>query len=683
MVLGERYDLLKFLGRGGFGRVFRARDRLLDIDCALKFLDPHLTEDEEQVNRFKREILLGRKVRHENACQIFDFGELDGHKFISMEFVDGQSLKDRLAADPPLQYQDLLRIVLEICAALDVAHRQGIVHRDLKLENIMLDSTGLVKVMDFGIAHSADTANMTSSNKLLGTPSYMAPERWRGEDVGTPSDIYALGVLMYQLFTGRPPFDSQEMVVVCFQHINDPPPPALSLNPQLPEELAQIMERCLAKAAGERYADAGELGRALAALAPTGAFEVFLDDRRSAPTPSVATGRRAVRTAGAEADSEVSDELEPVSRRRVGWLVALMALLLGASVGGLAYLLLGPGPDGPDVQPTPAPTGLAAAVPTVPAGPTPDPGLDEARAVAEKLFGEGRFLEDSGELDALRAYQRVLQLQPFDPGALARIRAIAERFRVQGDEAFAAARYEVALEHYSRALKADPGDSALRQKFEAAMERRKRAADMSQLLEDARRALSRFEPQQAEELLDEVQKGDPGHPLAAELRKEASARHRALEALAAAQQKLAAGDLAGVRASLGQLGQMYPDWIEPKELGRELARREGEEQARREAEARATALAAGEPNATAAEGSWHRPADETGGWMPESVRRHRQFRAHLEEGAAALRDGMLNAARAALRKAEALASGEEAKHDLAVLRRAIEAAEAARRPAPR
>src|SRR5215468_10527164 len=104
MVLGERYELLRFLGRGGFGRVFHARDRLLDIDCALKFLDPHLTEDDEQVNRFKREILLGRKVRHENACQIFDFGDLDGHKFISMEFVDGQSLKYRLAATPAMSY---------------------------------------------------------------------------------------------------------------------------------------------------------------------------------------------------------------------------------------------------------------------------------------------------------------------------------------------------------------------------------------------------------------------------------------------------------------------------------------------------------------------------------------------------------------------------------------------------
>src|SRR5262245_18544810 len=120
MVLGERYELLRFLGRGGFGGVFHARDRPVDIDCAVKILVPHLTEAEEQVNRVKREVLLGRNVRHENACQIFDFADLDGHKFISMEFVDGQSLKDRLAATPAMSYQERLRVVLEICAALDV-----------------------------------------------------------------------------------------------------------------------------------------------------------------------------------------------------------------------------------------------------------------------------------------------------------------------------------------------------------------------------------------------------------------------------------------------------------------------------------------------------------------------------------------------------------------------------------
>jgi serine/threonine protein kinase/tetratricopeptide (TPR) repeat protein len=697
MVLGERYELLRFLGRGGFGRVFQATDRLLGIGCALKFLDPHLTEDEEQVNRFKREILLGRKVRHENACQIFDFGEVDGFKFISMEFVDGQSLKDRLKSGPPLSFPERLQAVLEMCAALDVAHRQGIVHRDLKLDNIMFDSAGRVKVMDFGIAHSADTANMTSSNKLLGTPLYMAPERWRGEDVGPASDIYALGVLMYQLFTGRAPFESEEIVVVCFQHINDPPPPVLSLNPEVPDALASLIERCVAKSAPDRFVDAGELGRALAALEPTGSAAAFDEERRAAPTPAVLPGEdlTKVRRPQEEAEPETEEEVEePRPARSLAWLVAVMAVMLLASVAGLTYLLLRPDvvEGSSDGQPTPQPTAgpRLQPSPSAPPVPTPDAGVEEARAVADKLYAEGRILDDSGQLDALRAYQRVLQLRPSDTQALERVRLIAAQFQKLGDEAFEKGQFDVALEQYARALKADPGDAGLHQRFEATMERRKVAASVSQLLEDARRALARFEPKQAQELLAAALRADPSNAEARTLKTEAEAKINAVEALAAARQKLDGGDFDGAEAALGRVAAKYPDWLEPKELARGIAearkaaedkaRNEAAEKARLEAEAAARAGATPTPGAEDA-GSWRRP-QEAGDWTPESVKRQRQFNAHVQEVEAALAGGRLNAARAALKKAEKLASGKDAKAKLEELRRAVDAAAGSPTPTP-
>lgn len=705
MVLGNRFELLRFVGRGGFGRVFEARDRLLGIDVAIKFLDPHFTEDEEQVSRFKREILLGRKVRHDNACQIFDFGEIDGFMFISMEFVDGQSLKERLGSDPPPSMQQLLQMVLQICAALDVAHRQGIVHRDLKLDNIMLDKADRVKVMDFGIAHSADTANMTSSNKLLGTPLYMSPERWRGEQAEAPSDIYALGVLMYQLFTGRPPFVSEEFVVVCFMHINDPPPPVLDLNPSLPAELAQIIERCVAKDPAARYADAGELWRALETLVPEGSIPEGLNALRSGPTPtrpSIQVTQEAVADAPATGKKkarkrqEAEEPVEAPQSGALGWMVGIVGVLLLIAIGGLAYVIVPELLHGPTEAPTPVPTPVSVVTPAPAAEPTPDPKLVEARAEAEKLYAEGRYIEDGGDLDALRAFQRVLQIRPFDPDALDRIRAIAASFGKTGDEAFSKAQYDVAIEQYGRALKADPGDASLRQKFDAAMEKRKLAASVSQLLHDARRALDRFEPKQAQELLIAIRRDDPNNADAAALEVETKSQLEALELLASGRQKLAQGDFVAANDAATRLLASHPEWIEGKELANQIdterkkaderARIEAEEKARLAAEERAKREAEAAATAAAAQGqeSWVRPTrtPEPEGWANEAVRRQRQFNLLLDDAQKALDFGELNSARAALGKAERLANTADMKARVEALRRAIDDKAGAAKPAP-
>jgi len=265
-----RYEIREVLGRGGMGAVYRATDRQLDEVVALKVLRSEvLGEDPSLVERFKQEIKLARRITHPNVLRTHDFGETDGVPYISMEYLEGVTLKDLIARKGALPEGVGLRIAKQICQGLEAAHRQGVVHRDIKPQNVLiLLESGEVKIMDFGIARvsTVDGASgLTTAGTVVGTPDYMPPEQAQGETADFRSDLYSTGVLLFEMFTGRLPFPGDTPLAVIMGHLQKPVPRPRSLNPSLSPEIEALVLRCLEKNPARRYARAGELLSALSA----------------------------------------------------------------------------------------------------------------------------------------------------------------------------------------------------------------------------------------------------------------------------------------------------------------------------------------------------------------------------------------------------------------------------------
>ncbi len=260
VLLSGRYEVLRPIGKGGMGRVYKARDKALDEDVAIKVLRQELVRDPEMAKRFKSEIKLARKVSHSNVCRIHDYGEDQGLLFISMEFIDGPGLKERLSNPPSVD--EAFDIVLQIARGLNAVHAHGIIHRDFKASNIMVDARGVVKLMDFGIAKDAmaDTTGFTREGQVIGTPEYMSPEQAGGHKVDFRSDIYSLGCVVFEIFTGDAPFKGTSALATLYKHAREEP--RLD-HPALPEPLKPVLSRALAKDAEERYATVAELIEAL------------------------------------------------------------------------------------------------------------------------------------------------------------------------------------------------------------------------------------------------------------------------------------------------------------------------------------------------------------------------------------------------------------------------------------
>ncbi|MDE3109570.1 MAG: serine/threonine protein kinase, partial [Acidobacteriota bacterium] len=208
-LLGNRYEIIEVLGEGGMGAVFKARDRELDRLVALKVIRPELAGRAEILQRFKQELILARKVTHRNVIRIFDLGDAEGVKFITMEFIEGEDLKSLISREKKLTPEQAASIVQQVCLALEAAHTEGVVHRDLKPQNIMVDKTGRAWVMDFGIARSLEFGGMTQTGALIGTPEYMSPEQVRGEHADARSDLFTLGIIFQELLTGTLPYQSE------------------------------------------------------------------------------------------------------------------------------------------------------------------------------------------------------------------------------------------------------------------------------------------------------------------------------------------------------------------------------------------------------------------------------------------------------------------------------------------
>ncbi|HLZ70933.1 MAG TPA: serine/threonine-protein kinase [Dehalococcoidia bacterium] len=257
-----RYAILGTLGKGGFATVYRARDQALEREVAIKVLLPHLAEDPEIRQRFVAEARGIARLRHPNIATIYDVGEADGLPFFTMELIEGPTLA-RLLLGGPLPPAQVVALIRSLASAIDYLHRAGLVHRDIKPANIMLEAGGRVVLMDFGIARAIDQTTHTRTGTSLGTPEYMSPEQVRGERVGPASDIYALGVLTYNLLAGKPPF-SGDTAYLLFAHAYEPPPPLREQRPNLPEAIYAAVGQALAKDPLQRLATAAAFAAALA-----------------------------------------------------------------------------------------------------------------------------------------------------------------------------------------------------------------------------------------------------------------------------------------------------------------------------------------------------------------------------------------------------------------------------------
>ncbi|MHB8411189.1 MAG: protein kinase domain-containing protein [Candidatus Acidiferrales bacterium] len=259
--LGERYRIEGLLGQGGMGRVYKAYDKELDRTIALKVLQPELTTDPNAMQRFKQELLLASRISHKNILRIHDLGEADGVKFISMAYVEGKDLHHLLREEGKLPTARAQKIAEQLCEALDAAHSEGVVHRDLKPQNILMGKNDHVYVSDFGLAKSleASAAGMTRTGQYLGTPKYMAPEQVEAKPVDNRTDLYALGLILYEMVTGEEAFKGDSTLQIMYRRVKEKPPNPKQVNPELPDNLTRVILRCLERDPARRYPNAKEI----------------------------------------------------------------------------------------------------------------------------------------------------------------------------------------------------------------------------------------------------------------------------------------------------------------------------------------------------------------------------------------------------------------------------------------
>ncbi len=257
--IGTRYRIIRLLGRGGMGAVYQAFDNELDREVALKVIRADLAEDASVLQRFKREIQLSSTVTHKNVLRVYDLGESQGLKFLTMQFVEGEDLAGLFKREGRLPMERVLHIFHQMCQGLGAAHEKGILHRDLKPSNIMIDRDGLVYLTDFGLARSVSGSGLTQTGTLMGTPDYMSPEQVKGEPLDVRSDLYSLGIILYQMVTNHVPYSGDTAFEVMIQRVQKPPRPATELNPDIPPFVDKIIRRCMAIEKLARYESVEEL----------------------------------------------------------------------------------------------------------------------------------------------------------------------------------------------------------------------------------------------------------------------------------------------------------------------------------------------------------------------------------------------------------------------------------------
>ncbi len=330
----NRYQLEREIARGGMAEVYLARDELLDRPVAVKVLSAEYARDPSFVERFRREAQSAASLNHPDIVAIYDWGQEQGTYFIVMEYVAGHTLRDLLRLEGSLSPQRSANIAAEIASALDYAHRAGVVHRDVKPGNVLINSDGVAKVTDFGIARADTSEALTQTGSVMGTATYFSPEQAQGYSVDGRSDVYSLGIVLYEMLCGAPPFRGDSPVAVAYQHVREEPPRPTEQRPDLPPDLETIILACLAKDPDARYQSAHELREDLLR---------FLRGRAplAAPlTAAVATsaGAETVANVAVADDGTALVDAAPRRRKRRWWVFLLVLALLGGGVGLIWYL---------------------------------------------------------------------------------------------------------------------------------------------------------------------------------------------------------------------------------------------------------------------------------------------------------------------------------------------------------
>lgn len=357
------YQIIAPLGEGGMAAVYKAYQPATERHVALKVLPRHFAKDAQFSERFQREAKFVAQLQHPHILPVFDYGQSDDYTYIVMPFIQGGTLTGLLKGQP-LSLSYIRQVISQIGDALNYAHAHGLVHRDVKPSNILVDESGNCLLTDFGLARMVeDSVKLTTSGTLMGTPAYMSPEQGAGQEIDARSDIYSLGVVLYEMATGRVPFRAETPLAVVFKHIQDPLPSARSINPALPEAVELVILKALSKSPADRYQTAGEMVRAIQAAIPEDVPTIF-----SKASPGKVSLPQDVKTTTIPVLPHAKTAL-PV------WLCVAMGIMAVILIGG-AGIILGRGI--PTVGQSPSPTAVAgsalainvSATPTIPVLPT-------------------------------------------------------------------------------------------------------------------------------------------------------------------------------------------------------------------------------------------------------------------------------------------------------------------------